>query len=226
MSKYGPLKQGDIKGNKIFWRYRTGGSELWITKARFQKYKKTIRKHVRLTNEALKHKKRPLMYSQRHSDLLYYVGTSAGKERWVDFEAMKNHKMIAKEARNRYIQKAKRNPPTTLKVGDQHPSDQDLWVVAKHYNAVTFGTHEELRKRLEDARERSRIKAVRYKLRREKMLRNKDQFHKRGDMKDNLIFWGYSGSCSEVWLTALQFESKRRRVNMLAAKASARRKRK
>jgi hypothetical protein len=139
---------------------------------------------------------------------------------------MKNHKMVTKEARNRYIEKLKRKTPTALKVGDRHPSDQDLWVVAKYYNAVIFGTHEELTKRLEVIRERSRIKAARYKLRREKIIRNKDHSYKRGDIKDNFIFWGYNGSCSEIWLTASQFESKRQRINMLAVKASARRKQK
>ena len=226
MSKYGPLKQGDVKDNKIFWRYQAGGSELWLTKAKFKKYKRTMKKHASLTNESCKHKKRPLMYSQRPGDLSYYIGTSAGKERWVDFETMKNHKMVTKEARNRYIEKLKRKPFTALKVGDQHPSDQDLWVVAKYYNAVIFGTHEELTKRLEVIRERSRIKAARYKLRREKIIRNKDHSYKRGDTKDNLIFWGYNGSCSEIWLTASQFESKRQRINMLAVKANARRKQK
>lgn len=223
MSKYGPLRQGDVREDgKIFWRYYKG-NEYWLSKSKFKKYKKTMKRHADATSTLSKHRNRPSMYSQHPVTLLYYVGVYSGKERWVDFEALKKHKRMAAEARERYVNKQKQKPSTELKFGDRHPSDPGLWVICKQYNSITFGSYEEYLRRLAAIRECSRRKAAKYKIKREKVLRDKDNIHKRGDIKDDLIFWGYGSTCIEYWLTPEQFESKLQHKLNAAARANERR---
>ena len=224
MSKYGPLKQGEKRNNRVFWRYRRDGSEYWLTEAKFRKYKKTAKRHYNATSALCKRKIKPSMYSQHPVTLLFYVGTYCGKERWIDFEALEKHKRIASEARKRYINKQKHKPPTTLKFGDRHPENPNLRVICRQYNDITFGTHEDYLRKLKIIRECSRRKAIRYKIQRGKVLLNKDYVYKRGDKRDNLVFWKYGSTCIEYWVTPEQFEAKLQHEHDAAMKAKERRK--
>jgi hypothetical protein len=224
MSKYGPLKQGEKRDNKVFWRYRRDGSEYWLTEAKFRKYKKTAKKHLEATSASCRHKIKPAMYSQHPVTLLYYVGTYCGKEKWIEFSALEKYKMGSSESRKRYVNKQKHQPPTTLKIGDRHPENPNLWVVCRQYNHIFFGTHDEYLRRLNITRECSRRKAMRYKIQRDKVLLNRDHVYKRGDKRDGLIFWKYGSTCIEYWLTKDQFEAKLQHERDAAMKAKGRRK--
>ena len=110
-------------------------------------------------------------------------------------------------AKRKYDQKAKNHKPTTLKIGDRHPDNDNLFVILKYYHKITYGTKEQLEKRMILKREKDRIKAEKYRILKKKRLMYADREYRKGDEKEGLIFYRYKSTGKEIWLNEMDYKN-------------------
>jgi len=205
VSKYGPLKRGDTKGEMVFWTYRKD-KEIWVTKEKYSAYRDKIKSYDAITRNHFKRRDHPPLFHQDPITLLYYLGRNNHKERWVDHNTMIHEKSRRQEARTKYNQKTMQYKRTTLKIGDQHPEENGSYVIKKYYNRLVYGTKEQLEKIVIDSREKGRLKARKYRILKKKRMSFAEKKYEKGDEKEGLIFYRYKSTGKEIWLSKSEYE--------------------
>jgi hypothetical protein len=205
VSKYGPLKRGDAKGEMVFWTYRKD-KEIWVTKEKFNAYREKIKSYDATAKSHFKRRDHPPLFHQDPITLLYYLGRSNHKERWVDHNTMKHEKSRRQEARTKYNQKTMQYKKTTLKIGDQHPEENGSYVIKKYYNRLVYGTKEQLEKIVIYNREKDRLKARKYRILKKKRMSFAEKKYEKGNEKEGLIFYRYKSTGKEIWLSKAEYD--------------------
>ena len=205
------FKCGTVREDgRVFYRY-SKYKGVWLTKKEYDKRVEKRRAYQRYCYNSYKSmrkiKRKIGEYCIKRN--LYFCGVSAsGKEIWRDKTFIDNLKIRQKTYRKLYYQKCKKDPATTLKSGDKHPDNPNLFVLYKRGNRLYFGNAKKLELRKKSLKKIYKKRNEKYKFIRAKKLTQKK--YKRGDKnpKNNTFFWYYSKCGNEVWLSPQEFETR------------------
>lgn len=214
------MKTGTVREDGMIYYSYGKQRGVWLTKSNFERKRKRVRDYQRNSYKLYKEvRKRAWKFGEYNPEKnLYFCGvTVSGKEIWRSKECMLSKKKYRAFYQKKHIKKCKELPPTNLKVGDQHPDNPKLFVVYKIGNKPYFGTKKKLEKRRNKLREMYARRDQRYRLKKNKKLRNNEKIYKKGDVhpQTKLIFWNYTRSFYETWLTPEDFKLRQEKKELL-----------
>ena len=225
-------KRGDVRADgKVFLGYARGRSktyERWVEPHKLVELKQKQKAYRQSRYEAYKRsvegRGRPAVGQLDPVTGLYFLTVSStGKEMWGDKEALEEmRRRMSLRCRRHAKRKYEAAPLPTVCVGDRHPSRDGLYVIKVSKVQIKYGTAEELRLSREATREKSRRYRAKnrqrfldkYRERKDFLDRNPHLKRSRGDIDPitGKLFWGYSSTCIERWVTREQFEELRTRT--------------
>lgn len=235
------LRRGVVRGDgKIFWAYRTGRNkkryEIWVTKQKFDNYESARLQKYHLCMKKYKESQAELPVDERNSfgkynsqTGLYFIRLSSkGAPIFGTLEELQTFKIQKRQQQKNWYAKIRScTPLPTVCLGDQHPSDPNLFVVEIRNHKVKYGTLQKLQDRRNKLKKLSReyrqkkgselTKKYR-EIRQVKQKERKENPHlkfRRGDINPitNHRFWGYSTLGNEIWLSNEEFIPRRIEYN-------------
>lgn len=209
MFKNGTVRQDGM----VFYAY-TRLKGIWLTKKEYHRRIERRRSYQRNCYKLYKSMRKVKRKVGEYCPIknLYFCRISAsGKEIWRDANFVNKLRINQKTYRRSHLQKCKQDPPTNLKYGDQHPDDPNLFVLYKRGNRLYFGDSKQLELRRQRLRNVYKKLNDKYRIiKARKLLVRK---YKRGDVnsKTNKVFWYYSKSGNEIWLSPEEFAARHAR---------------
>lgn len=235
------LRRGAERSDgKIFWAYRKGKKEkryeIWVTKEKYEKNNLLRLQKYRLCIQKYKESQLKLPVEDRNSFGkfnsqvgLYFIRLSSkGEPKFGTLEDVYQYKIKKrKQQRNCYAKIRSRIPLPSVCLGDQHPSDPNLFVIEIRNHQVKYGPFEKLKARREKLKQQSReyrqkkgaelIEKYR-DIRQSKQKERRENTHlkfRRGDINPitEFRFWGYSSLGNEIWLPYEEFMQRKTEYN-------------
>lgn len=228
-------KEGFVREDgMVYWRYRKDRGHVWLTQEKYKEYV-DARKKYRLfcaqefykMREKIDPMDRSYFGKYSFAKNKYYIGIStSGKEVWVHKEKYLKYREKQNANRNKFAAKLRMLEKPSLKIGDPHPENNELFVCYFIGNKPYFGSKEKLETIRENRKISCRKRDIKYlRLRRETLLKMANK-RRRGDLHpdQDKIFWEYNNRGAEKWLSCEEFkrrhelELQRRKLNRLKSK--------
>jgi hypothetical protein len=205
--EFAMIKRGTVREDgKIYYPFnQTKG--IWLTKKQYDNRCQRVKEYQkRCYNMYLQTRKRKRKFGEYCvTKNLYFIRvSSSGKEVWKSKEYYLRIREDRKNYQKKYYSKSSLLPKTNLKFGDQNPNNPKQFVLRKTGNKIIFGTANQLKDRRQILRNIYKKRNLKYKIRRCELIRK----YKRGDINpiNQKIFWYYSNSGNEIWLTKEEFD--------------------
>lgn len=221
-------KKGAVREDGLIYlksrKTRSGQKEVWVDSDTYKRHLETQRlyrkKRYGAYLQSLGGRKRPKIGQLDPATGLYYITvTGVGAERWGTAEELEKYR----RSNNERSKKCQRLRPKTLSkvcVGQPHPQEPGLFAVIVRGNYVKYGTAEELAEKRSKWREKNRLYRMtnrerlakihkeRYDERKRQLDSDPSLRRRRGDIDPvlNLVFWVYSGTLRERWVTPERYK--------------------
>jgi hypothetical protein len=205
----GKYKRGFVREDGLVFARMQDGKEVWVTADSYARRENTRRAYVKKAYDAYKRRQlaKPIEdrnYLGRYDPYRdkYFLGlSSSGKEIWGSKDMLIRKRKMADKRRREFRERCDALEHQDKGFGQPHPTKPGLFVILRIGNKLYYGNQDRLNQ-ISAGRQRSYKKRnIKYRRRRDDILRSLTVRHKRGDIgTDGLIFWEYTLTAKEIWL--------------------------
>lgn len=216
-------REGEVREDgKVYWRFRKGRGEVWLTPEKYELYCKKRREYSKMCHDAWHQRQSQLPDSQKTyfgkynwKTNKYFIGLStSGKEIWVYKARFEERLESNRRSKKKYLDKLKSLTKTGLKIGDKNPDNPEQYVLSFTGNKPRFGNYAQLlqakeSRKIIDKKMRARRKKIRAQVISKLVFRLK-----RGHVnpENGMIFWEYTTYGKPRWLNPEDFKRKHDKV--------------